>query len=74
MKRCASLLAVLALVGCASTQPVGLPPAALLEDCPEPVAEVRTNGDLARLALDLKLALALCNNDKAALRAWAETK
>jgi hypothetical protein len=53
---------------------VGLPPAALLEDCPEPVAEVRTNGDLARLALDLKLALALCNNDKAALRAWAETK
>jgi len=49
-----------------------LPPVELTQDCPSPDGKPKTNGDLARYAQDLKGSLALCNNDKAALRAWAE--
>ncbi len=72
------LLALLALVlaGCAHTQPPQvireLPPAALLEDCPVPVADLATNGALVDHILSLRYALRECNNDKAALREWAK--
>jgi hypothetical protein len=71
--RCASLLLVLALTGCASwRQPAAAtPPWALLEDCPEPIPEAATNGGLARSLRALRDALRSCNDDKAALREWA---
>lgn len=69
-----SLLAALALSGCAGSTPLlvrDLPPEVLLQDCPEPPANIRTNKDLAEWALALRQALRVCNNDKAALREWA---
>lgn len=60
----------LLLAGCASTG--ALPPADLLQDCPEPVARVVTNADMARQNLDLKTALRACNKDKERLREWAD--
>lgn len=69
------LLALL-LAGCAHTQAPQVirevPPAALLEDCATPQAQLRTNGDLADHILALRFALRECNNDKAALREWAK--
>lgn len=71
--RCASLLALVFLTGCA-TLPWEVtkvhPPAALLEPCPAPEWRVATNGELARTLLDYRQALRLCNNDKEALRLW----
>lgn len=65
------------LVGCSviptSKVPVELPPTALLQECPIPEATVATNGQLAQWALSLKYALKLCNDDKAALREWADS-
>lgn len=49
-----------------------LPPEELLMDCPAPNGLLKTNRDLAQRALDLKQSLALCNADKAALRAWSK--
>ncbi|APU00290.1 hypothetical protein HOR55_gp03 [Ralstonia phage RS-PII-1] len=50
-----------------------LPPDELLADCPEPAPPAeRTNAGLAGSVLDYRRALALCNTDKAALRAWAK--
>ena len=65
------------LPACATLSPpeklvFALPPASLLADCPAPPADLRTNADLARYAAELQTALATCNGDKAALRAWAE--
>lgn len=68
----AALLCFL-LAGCASAPTVTkmLPPVDLLQDC-GPVIELHaTNGDLAGTILDYRKALHLCNNDKAALREWA---
>jgi hypothetical protein len=65
------LLVLLALGGC-STVTVRSPPAGLLADCPEPVAEITTNRELAEAYLGLRRALRLCNADKQALREWAE--
>jgi hypothetical protein len=72
--RSASLILAAALSGCAvlSPPPAATPPWALLEDCPEPAAQVRTNGDLVRHIRALRDALRSCNDDKAALRSWAE--
>lgn len=67
----AILLAALLLASCASTQ-YRVPPDALLADCAEPPATVRTNGLLAEYALNLRTALRHCNDDKAALREWAK--
>jgi hypothetical protein len=72
--RSASLILAAALSGCAalSPPPAATPPWALLEDCPTPTAQVRTNGDLVRHIRALRDALRSCNDDKAALRSWAE--
>jgi hypothetical protein len=65
--------ALMALQGCATLPDTAkaYPPASLIQDCPEPAYTVRTNGQLASAVLALKGALAACNSDKAALRAWS---
>lgn len=76
--RCASpLLVTLAatLSACGilpHTPSPATPPWALLEDCPEPRVTVNTNGDLVRHTRAMRDALRSCNDDKAALREWAE--
>lgn len=64
------------LAGCQVTVPKAmpreLPPEALLAPCPDPKRELRTNRDLAEYILDLRQALANCDNDKTALREWAK--
>lgn len=60
------------LAGCAA--PGGLPPAELLQDCPEPLGRVVTNADMAKQNLDLKLSLRACNKDKERLREWVENQ
>lgn len=66
------LLAALLMASCASVTPSGAPPWALLEDCTAPQAELRTNGDLIPHIRALRNALRSCNDDKRALREWAE--
>lgn len=71
------LLPLLLVVGCATPVPQVvriLPPAELLQDCPVPQVQLRTNGDMANHIMDLRSALKVCNNDKAALRDWAKDK
>jgi hypothetical protein len=65
-------VASLLLASCCATTPTAGPPWALLEDCPEPPAQIATNGDLVRHARQLRNALRGCNDDKRALREWAE--
>lgn len=79
-RRIAGFLAAvstLMLLGCASA-PVETgfrtPPAALLEDCPIPAVQTKTNGDLADGVIALRQAIKTCNNDKEALREWAKDK
>lgn len=50
-----------------------LPPPDLLQDCVAEYVEVRTNGDLLALIQSYRAALAACNSDKAALRAWSQS-
>lgn len=70
------LMVVLFLSGCSTLQskPTAreLPPPQLLQDCPIPESTLRTNLELAEWAHALKYSLILCNNDKAALRSWAD--
>lgn len=68
------LLLSLTLCGTACTAlPPVLPPPELLADCQEPLPPVeRTNAGLAQSVLDYRAALATCNADKTALRAWAK--
>lgn len=75
-----SLSLMLSLTGCSTTKHVPvvarevreLPPAHLLQDCPEP-APIRpvVNSDLLLVLNHWRNALRACNADKAALRAWA---
>lgn len=51
--------------------PPNLPPAAYLQEIPEPELKGRSNAALADWALELRKALRLANKDKAALKAWA---
>lgn len=70
----AALILAAALSGCAQV-PITVrdtPPAALLEECPVPEFRAETNIELAEWALALLQALRYCNNDKEALREWAE--
>ncbi|WP_143277469.1 Rz1-like lysis system protein LysC [Bordetella genomosp. 9] len=72
-KRTGAGLTLLCLTLCLTACSVApLPPAEYLEDClhAEPPQE-RTNGALADFAQRERLALDLCNADKAALRAWS---
>lgn len=62
----------MSLTGCASTGRM-LPPPDLLQDCVAEYVEVRTNGDLLALIQSYRAALAACNSDKAALRAWSQS-
>lgn len=60
------------LGGCKATLPAKvLPPVELIQDCPASAIDVTTNGGLAKAIPILRNDLANCNNDKAALRAWA---
>lgn len=65
-------LSALILSGCGTFKaPVVIkaePPFELMQDCPIPEVDKRTNGGLAKGIQDLRGALVLCNNDKAALR------
>lgn len=72
-----SLVVLLAALSACTSVPVirtdkALPPAELLQDCPEPAGNPQTNGELARLALALRDALRGCNRDKQALREWSK--
>lgn len=69
-----TLLSALLLASCATVTPPTtklLPPASLLAECPAPRAALSTNGALVDYILALRNALRLCNDDKAALREWA---
>ena len=48
------------------------PPDLLLQDCYAPDFAGETYGDLVLHVVELREAIGLCNNDKAALRQWAE--
>lgn len=68
---------ILSCVGCATSPPQyvrELPPEVLMLDCPAPEYDKATNLGLARGITTYHWALAACNNDKAALRQWAEGK
>jgi hypothetical protein len=67
----AGLLACLLVASCAAVSPLA-PPPELLADCPIPSSPVRTNGELAEGYSARGFALRACNDDKAALRAWAD--
>lgn len=76
LKRLSGLLLLslsLFVTGCAVTTRSPLkPPSELMADCLTPPSrEAQTNIDLLWLIQDLRLSLALCNADKAGLRAWA---
>lgn len=72
--RCLSLLALLSLTGCATTEYIReLPPAELLAECEKPAYDKTTNRGIVLGLVAYDQALALCNNDKAALREWAST-
>lgn len=65
----------MALMGCALKPAVVLklkPPVELLQECVASTYPVTTNGELATGILLERSALALCNNDKAALREWSK--
>ncbi|WP_442854923.1 Rz1-like lysis system protein LysC [Burkholderia sp. BDU5] len=63
------------LTACTATAPAphrDLPAASLLADCAEPdPPSSRTLGGLVQSVHDYQTALDRCNDDKAALRAWA---
>lgn len=69
------LLTGLLMASCATVAPKSVkvtPPMTFMVDCPEPEVDTATNGGLAKGITDLRGALRLCNNDKAALREWAK--
>ena len=75
------LCLLLSLTACGSNPPASstrterlLPPASLLVETFAPIRSVVVNGDLADLYLDTRDALKSCNDDKAAIRAWAIAK
>ena len=69
-------LLALMLTGCAHHGPqvpeILLPPQDLMQECSFRERVLVTNADLARAYLEARGALELCNNEKAALREWAE--
>jgi hypothetical protein len=71
-----SLFLMLCLTACSATAPApqrDLPVASLLADCDEPAPPTeRTLGGLVQSVHDYQTALDRCNDDKAALRAWAK--
>ena len=73
-------LTCLFLTACASTLPQVLvktevvkqyPPSALTQETPPPEEVFQTNGDLLTTIERLRAAMKDCNDDKAALREWA---
>lgn len=69
-----ALILCLAIVGCAPRPVIEIhtPPDFLLAECPAPVFDGHTNGDLITHILGLRDSLSRCNADKAALRAWSK--
>lgn len=67
---------IFGLMACAAPLPQVvklMPPVDLLQDCAVPSYTINTNGELANGILLERNALALCNADKQALRAWADS-
>ena len=70
----AGLMAGLLMASCAQVSPLtAVPPAGLLGPCTAPSRALNTNADLVRHILDLRGALQSCDDDKTALREWAQT-
>jgi len=72
-----TVLVTLGLIGCATVAPQiikQLPPAELLQDCPDVSVKPKTNGELAKQRDGLKASLKACNIDKQRLREWVERK
>jgi predicted small lipoprotein YifL len=67
-----TLVLVIGLGGCATSTPLRLPPADLLQDCGSTLTKPRTNGELVRQREALIVDIAACNRDKALLREWAK--
>lgn len=68
----------LCLTGCANKpcppcRPM-MPPAVYLGTVPEPKMRGKSNADLLAWALDLRGALRVANEDKAALREWGNSR
>lgn len=71
-KRAFVLLAAMLMASCASVTKPQAPPWYLLEPCVAEQPPLRTNADLLITIGVLRSALRSCNDDKAALREWAE--
>lgn len=68
-----ALLTPGALTGCAVNPAViSAPSAALLQECPKPVVDLRTNAGISKGLTDYAEALRLCNIDKTNLRNFYE--
>ena len=55
------------LLAACSTPPTTSAPLHLMQPCPEPAVQLKTNGDLARAYIEYRRALRVCNDDKTAL-------
>ena len=66
------MLTALLMASCATVAPKSTPPYSLLPDSQEPAQGVKTNGELATYAQQLREALMGCNRDKESLREWVE--
>lgn len=68
------LVGLLALAGCttAPVVPASAIPEGLLDPCPIPAVQGKTNADLARALQARKQALIECNLDKAAIKDWQD--
>lgn len=67
------LLYLMTLLGCSSAEITRIrPPDLLMQPCGKPVFTGHTYGDLVHHAVELRESLDLCDQDKTALRKWAE--
>lgn len=73
----ASLFLMTCMQACTGIVPAvkqSLPDLTLIQACPEPAPPAdHTNGGLVQSILDYQTVLDHCNDDKAALRAWANS-
>lgn len=70
-----SLFLLMSLTACASKGPPQiikvLPPAALMQPCPDDVLPLKVNGDLPKKIKELRGVIACERADKASLREWS---
>jgi hypothetical protein len=71
-QRIALTLLCLTIYGCCSSEVIRLkPPDVLLQPCQASGFTGQTYGDLVHYSIGLRETLELCNQDKAAIRQWA---